>query len=168
LTSPAGRLSALLLCRFSFIWYIYHLEGKVIVRAFSRLKRLLEAQAMTVPELHRRVLRQGLRVNLKSLYRLSDDRRPLQRLDLRVAGAICQVFALPLSELIAFESPKRKLRRLAAGKQKRLDALMARGNDGRLTGAEKEELRALVREAEEVMLDNARRLAEQRQQIATP
>jgi hypothetical protein len=85
-----------------------------------------------------------------------------------VAGAICQVFALPLSDLIGFEAPQRKLRRLAAGKQKRLDALMGRNNDGKLTGAEGQELQALVREAEEIMLDNARRLAEQRRQLATP
>ncbi len=139
-----------------------------MVNAISRLKRILDEQNMTVPELHRRLRRQGLRVNVKSLYRLSNDRQPLQRLDLRVAGAICRLFALPLSELIAFEAPGRKLRRLAAGKQKRLDALMARSNDGRLTDAEGQELRALVREAEEIMLDNARQLAEQRQQLATP
>ena len=139
-----------------------------MVHAFSRLKRVLNEQNMTVPELHRRLRGRGLRINVKSLYRLSNDRQPLQRLDLRVAGAICEVFALPLSELIGFEAPQRKLRRIAAGKQKRLDALMARNNDGKLTDAEGQELRALVREAEEIMLDNARRLAEQRQQLATP
>ena len=139
-----------------------------MVHAFSRLKRVLDEQNMTVPALHRRLREQGLRVNVKSLYRLSNDRQPLQRLDLRVAGAICQVFDLHLSELITFEAPPRKLRRLAAGKQKRLDALMARSNDGKLTTAEGQELRTLVREAEEIMLDNARQLAEQRQQLATP
>jgi hypothetical protein len=139
-----------------------------MLHAFSRLKRVLDEQNMTVPALHRRLLDQGLRVNVKSLYRLSDHRQPLQRLDLRVAGAICQVFALPLSELITFEAPQRKLRRLAAVKQKRLDALMTRSNDGKLTTAEGQELRALVREAEEIMLNNARQLAEQRQQLATP
>jgi hypothetical protein len=139
-----------------------------MVRAFSRLQRILNEQNMTVPELHRRMLQQGLRINLKSLYRLSNESQPLQRLDLRVAGAICQVFALPLSELIVFEAPRGKMRRLAAGKQKRLDALMARSNEGRLTDTEGQELRALVREAEEIMLDNARQLAEQRQQLATP
>jgi hypothetical protein len=139
-----------------------------MVQAYSLLKRVLNEQNMTVPELHRHMLEQGLSINLKSLYRLSNDRQPLQRLDLRVAGAICQVLALPLSELIAFESPKRKLRRLASGKQKRLDSLMARSNEGRLTGAEAQELRGLVREAEEIMLDNARQLAAQREQLTTP
>jgi hypothetical protein len=139
----------------------------MMVQAFSRLKRVLAEQNLTVPELHRRMEQQGLRINLKSLYRLSNDRQPLQRLDLRVAGAICQVFALPLSELIVFTTPGNKLRRLAARKQKRLEALMARNNEGLLTDAEEKELRALVREAEEIMLDNARQLAEQREQLAT-
>ena len=137
------------------------------MHAFSRLKRVLDDQNMTVPELHRRIQQQGLRVNLKSLYRLNNDQQPLERLDLRVAGAICQIFALPLSGLIAFESPRTKLRRLAARKQKRLDTLMGRSNEGLLTNGEKQELRSLVREAEEIMLDNARRLAGQRQQLAT-
>lgn len=138
------------------------------MQAFSRLKRVLDEQDITVPELHRRILQQGLRINLKSLYRLSNDRQPLQRLDLGMAGAICQVFSLPLSELIAFETPRKKLRRLAAAKQKRLDALVAKNNEGTLTDTEKRELRALVREAEEILLDNARQLADQRQQLATP
>jgi hypothetical protein len=140
----------------------------IMVQAYSRLKRVLNAQDLTVPELHRRMREQGLKINLKSLYRLNNDQQPLQRLDLRVAGAICQVFALPLSELIVFESPTRKLRRLASAKQKRLDSLMARSNEGKLSSTEAEELRALVREAEEIMLDNARQLAEQRQQLAPP
>jgi hypothetical protein len=70
--------------------------------------------------------------------------------------------------LIAFETPRQKLRRLSAVKQKRLDALMAKNNEGSLTTAEGHELRALVREAEEVLLDNARTLAGQRQQLTTP
>jgi hypothetical protein len=44
---------------------------------------------------------------------------------------------------------------------------MAKSNEGTLTSPEKQELRGLVREAEEIMLDNARRLAGQRQRLAT-
>jgi hypothetical protein len=139
-----------------------------VVNAYSRLKRVLDEQQISVPELERRLRQQGLRINLKSLYRLSNDRQPLQRLDLRVAGAICQVLEMPLSELIVFEKPHGKLRRLAATKQKRLDILMAKNNDGALTTAEQQELRALVREAEEITLDNARTLAGQRRQLAAP
>jgi hypothetical protein len=89
-----------------------------------------------VPDLARRIRRRGQRVNLKSLYRLSNDRQPLERLDLRVAGVICQVCQVPLSELITFEKPSARLRRLPAGKQRQLDVLMARNNDGQLTRAE--------------------------------
>src|SRR5258708_3670493 len=125
-----------------------------MLRAYSRLKQVLKERNVSVPELYRLMRKRGLRVNVKSLYRLSNDAHPLQRLDLNVAGAICQVFTLPLSELIVFEAPRKKLRRLVAAKQKRLEALMAGNNEGRLTDAEVQELRALVREAEEIMLDN--------------
>ncbi len=138
-----------------------------MLRAYSRLKQVLKERNVTVPELYRLMRKQGLRVNVKSLYRLSNEVQPLRRLDLNVAGAICQVFTLPLSELITFETPRKKLRRLAAARQKRLETLMAGNNEGRLTNAELQELRALVREAEEIMLDNARHLAEQRQRLAT-
>jgi hypothetical protein len=139
-----------------------------MVQAYSRLKRILNEQKMTVPELQRRLRQQGLRINLKSLYRLTNEQQPLQRLDLRVAGAICQVFEMPLSELIAFEKPQGRLLRLSAMKQKRLDALMTKNNEGLLTKTEQQELRALVREAEELTLDNARTLAGQLRQLAAP
>lgn len=147
-------------------WYSYRLEGKLMLRAYSRLKQVLKERNATVSELYRLMRKQGLRINVKSLYHLSNDQRPLQRLDMNVAGAICQVLSLPLSELIAFETPRKKLRRMTAAKQKRLEALMAGNNEGQLTDAERQELRALVREAEEIMLDNARHLAEQRQTLA--
>jgi hypothetical protein len=139
-----------------------------MVQAYSRLKQLLNRQQMSVPELHRRIKQRGITLNLKSLYRLSNDQQPLERLDLRVAGAICQVCEVPLSELIVFESGKAKLRRLPAARQKRLDELMARNNDGSLTAAERQELRSLVREAEEITLANARVLAGQRQRLTSP
>ena len=139
-----------------------------MVQAYSRLKRVLDQRRMTVPELHKRIEQVGMNVNLKSLYRLSKEHQPLERLDLRVAGAICQVCEVPLSELITFEMPKRRLQRFSAAKQKRLDALMTKNNQGQLTSAESEELRALVREAEEMTLANARVLMRQRQQLAAP
>jgi hypothetical protein len=139
-----------------------------MVRAFSRLNHLLGEHNWTVPELHRRLHQRGLRVNLKSLYRLNDDRRPLERLDLRVAGAVCQVFQVPLSGLITFEEVGEKLRRLPAARQRRLDTLMARNNDGRLSAAERAELGQLVREAEAITLHNARVLSGQRAAANTP
>jgi hypothetical protein len=58
-----------------------------------------------VPALQKRIQQRGMQVNLKNLYRLSRAHQPLARLDLRVAGAICQVCDVPLSELITFETP---------------------------------------------------------------
>ncbi len=138
-----------------------------MVQAYSQLKRVLDERNITVSELHRRIERGGMRVNLKSLYRLSKEHQPLDRLDLRVAGAICQVCEVPLSELISFELPKRRLQRFSTAKQKRLDSLMFKNNEGQLTNAEAEELRILVREAEEMTLANARALARHRQRLAT-
>ena len=138
-----------------------------MLHAYSRLKQVLAEQELTVSQLYRRIQRQRLRVNLKSLYRLSNDRQPVERLDLRVAGVICQVCQVPLSDLITFESPNRRLRRFPSNKQKRLDLLMAKNNDGRLNSAEQSELQSLVREAEELTLENARTLATQRRELAT-
>ena len=60
---------------------------------------------------------------------------------------------MPLTDLIAFETGKAKMKSLPAAKQKRLDALMARNNDGRLTASEAG-VRELVREAGEMALGN--------------
>jgi hypothetical protein len=133
--------------------------------AYSRLKRLLKQRELSVPELHHRIRSGGFRVNIKSLYRLSDEDQPVQRLDMRVAGAICQVCAVPLSEWIVFEQDDGKLRTLASDRQERLDRLMAKNSAGQLTEAERNELQVLVREAEEITLSNARLLLEQRHRL---
>lgn len=135
------------------------------MNAYSRLKRILKQQRMSVPELQRRMLSQGLHVNVKSLYRLNDDSQPVDRLDMRVAGAICQVCAVPLSDWIVFEEEVRSLRTLTAEKQSRLDALMTKNNAGSLTATERDELQALVHEAEQITLTNARLLALQQQRL---
>jgi hypothetical protein len=134
--------------------------------AYSRLKRLLKQQQLSVPELHRRMRSRGFRVNVKSLYHLTDEDQPVQRLDMRVAGAICQVCAVPLSEWIVFEQDDGRLRTLAPDKQERLDLLMAKNSAGPMTEAERNELQTLVREAEEITLANARLLAEHRHRLA--
>jgi hypothetical protein len=126
-----------------------------MVQAFSRLKRVLGERGMSVPELRQRLQQQGLSVNPRSLYRLLKEDRPLVRLNLRVAGMICQVCEVPLSKLIAFETTEARLRHLPAARQRRLDALMAGHNEGRLTSAERRELQDLVREAEEIALSTA-------------
>ena len=79
---------------------------------------------------------------------------------------IRQVCEVPLSNLIAFEMIEARLRRLSATKQRRLDMFMDGNNQGRLTPSERKELRGLVREAEEIALSNARKLAGQRQALS--
>jgi Fe2+ or Zn2+ uptake regulation protein len=128
--------------------------------AYSRLKRLLKQQQISIPELHRRMQESGVRVNLKSLYRLTDEHHPIERLDLRVAGAICQVCAASLSDWIVFDEGA-YLRTFAADRQASLNVLMAKNNEGQLTEHELTELTALVREAEEITLANAHTLAAQ-------
>jgi hypothetical protein len=137
-----------------------------MVQAFSQLRRVLGERRLSVPQLQRRLEEQGLSVNLKSLYRLAKDDQPLERLNLRVAGMICQVCDVPLSKLIAFELAETRLRRLSTAKQSRLDALMDKNNEGLLTSGERKELKAMVRDAEEIALRNARKLAGERRAMA--
>jgi hypothetical protein len=85
-----------------------------MVQAFSQLKRVLDELGMSVPELHRRLEQEGLSVNRRSLYRLVEDDRPLERLNSRVAGLIGRIREVPLSRLIAFEMEDVRLRRLSA------------------------------------------------------
>ncbi|HZW32090.1 MAG TPA: helix-turn-helix transcriptional regulator [Isosphaeraceae bacterium] len=138
----------------------------MMVQAFSQLKRVLGERGMSVPELRRRLEAQGLSVHSKTLYRLIKDDEPLERLNLRVAGMICQVCDVPLSRLIAFEKAAPRIRRLSLAKQQRLDKLMDGNNEGRLTPAQHRELRGLVREAEEIALSNARKLAGQHRTLS--
>src|SRR5579872_1265350 len=135
------------------------------MNAYSLLKRILKQQQLSIPELHRRIRGRGLQVNLKSLYRLSDENQPVERLDMRVAGAICQVCAVPLSDWIVFAEDDGRLRSLTSDKQERLDKLMAKNKAGQMTEAERNELQLLVREAEEITLANARLLVAQRQRL---
>jgi hypothetical protein len=51
-----------------------------------------------------------------------------------------------------------KVRKLAAAKQQRLDSLLEKNAAGSLSDAERTKLTALVDEAEQLMVENARRL----------
>jgi len=52
-----------------------------------------------------------------------------------------------------------KLKKFPAGKQRRLDELLEKNSEGKLTGGEKSELERLVTQAEQLMVANARLLA---------
>lgn len=53
-----------------------------------------------------------------------------------------------------------KLKKLPAAKQRRLDVLLDKNSEGTITAAEKTKLEALVAEAEQLMVTNAKLLAE--------
>ena len=136
-----------------------------MIKAYSCLQSILEERALTVPELGRRLAERGLAVNLKSLYRLKDAHEPLRRLDLTVAGAICEVCDVDLGALVSFDRLGGRLKRLSRAKQDRLDELMDANNEGRLRKAEKQELQALVEETQQITLHNARLLVAQKQKV---
>lgn len=53
-----------------------------------------------------------------------------------------------------------RLKKLPAAKQRRMDDLLEKNSRGTITEAEKGRLEALVTEAEQLMVENGRRLAE--------
>jgi len=140
-------------------------EEKTMLVAYSRLRKILDERRLSVPELHRRLQQQDRGVNIKSLYRLNDAQQPLTRLDLRVAGAICQLCDVTLADLVDFSAQGAKLATLAAEKQDRLDMLMDKNNQGRLSRKEQRELQDLVRETQDITLHNARILAQQQRRL---
>lgn len=136
-----------------------------MISAYSRLQQILEERGLTVPELHRRMQQRDLDVNIKSLYRLKDAHQPIIRLDLRVAGAICELCDVSLTDLVDFTHDGPQLQRLSDDKQRRLDELMDKNNEGRLNKTQQRELQQLVRETQQITLHNARVLAEQRRRL---
>jgi hypothetical protein len=136
-------------------------------QAYSRLKHILQQHHWTLDDLRKRLEATGVRAGTRSLARLSDETTPLERLDLRLASAICEVCEVPLSGLIVFHKAEDGFRRLSAAKQKRLDYLMDGNNNGTLTEAELEELRRMARECEEMTLHNSELLASQLQEAAS-
>jgi DNA-binding Xre family transcriptional regulator len=130
------------------------MTGK-IPEAHSRLRIVLAKMNVTVFELHRRLGEAGFAVNIKSLYRLASE-EPLQKIDLRIAAAICRVCGVELGDLISLEKPRAQLGRLDARTQARLEALMEKNNDGKLTPAEQRQFARLAEKAHRISLENAR------------
>jgi hypothetical protein len=65
-----------------------------------------------------------------------------------------------LSEVGTMKSLPPKLEKFAAAKQRRLDLLLEKNSEGTITARQKARLQQLVAEAEQLMVANARRLAE--------
>jgi hypothetical protein len=131
------------------------------IRAYSRLATILSSRNIAVPELRRQLSKLGVPVNIKSLYRLASP-EPIQKIDLRIVGAICRTYHVGIQEVIDFAKPKLTLQRLDAPEQKRLDELMSKNNEGELTTTELHEFEELAGKAHQLTLANARLLASQR------
>lgn len=134
--------------------------------AFSRLKSVLDQKGLSTADLVRRISEQGDRINPKSVYRLADPEEPLEKVDMRVVGAICHALGVGIGELLTFEEPT-GIEQFSPDKQARLDSLLARDAGGHpaLSAAELEELQILVEEAEAMARRNARRLANRRRRL---
>jgi hypothetical protein len=129
--------------------------------AYSRLRIVLARLNVTVFQLHRQLVESGFAVNIKSLYRLASE-QPLQKIDLRIAAAICRACDVDLAELISLEKPRSQLRQLDAKLQARLEELMEKNNDGKLTAQDKKEFGQLAQRAHRISLENARTLQAER------
>lgn len=136
-----------------------------MAQAYSRLQFLLEEHSLSRADLQRRLADEESSVNVKTLYRLADPDRPLERIDLRIVGAICRTLDVGLGDLVVFAEPKTMIETLPEQQQHRLDELMAQHNEGELSASELEELQTLVRRAEQITVANARRLTEHRKRI---
>src|SRR4051794_9428680 len=101
-------------------------------QAYSRLKQILQQRHWTLADLRKRLEEAGVRAGARSLARLSDETTPLERLDLRLAGAICAVCEVALDSLIVFTKADEGFRRLSPAKEKRLEYLMDGNNNGTL------------------------------------
>jgi len=139
--------------------------------AYSTLGLILARQNLSVLALQRKLAEAGVAVNIKSLYRLADS-TPLQKIDLHIVGPICKVCGVDLGELISFEKPKAQLRRLDEKTQARLDELMTKNNEGKLTAKERKEFDSLAERVHALSMENARTLLAERRRtgrrITTP
>ncbi len=126
--------------------------------AYSALPSLLLRKRMSVPELYKRLESGGQHFDRKSVYRLASD-APLQTLNMPLVGAVCEELQVELQHLISLAPPFPKMARMEAVTQDRLDELMGRNTEGKLTVKERQELERLLAEAERLSLENARLLA---------
>jgi DNA-binding Xre family transcriptional regulator len=132
--------------------------------AYSDLPKVLAKRRLKISDLQEKLKQAGLQVNQKSLYRLTRN-DPIQKIDTRIVGAICQTCSVGIEDVITFEQPKAVLQKLSGPEQKRLDELMSKHNKGQLTAAEMREFDKISEEAHRLTIANARMLVAQRRAL---
>jgi DNA-binding Xre family transcriptional regulator len=129
--------------------------------AWSTLRNLLAEKNLTVADLHQILRKRGFEVNKKSLYRLTAS-QPVQKLDASIVRAVCEALEVRLQDLIQFQRPKFELKRLDPQSQRKLDRLMDKNNEGKLTQRERTRFKALLDEVQKISLYNAKALVSQK------
>ncbi len=132
--------------------------------AYSQLPRILAQRRLSVSDLKGRLKAAGVTVNQKSLYRLTSF-APLQKIDTRIVGAICQTCAVGIEDIISFEPPKPVLEKLNEMEQSELEQLMDKNNEGQLTPSELQRYDELSDKVFDLTMTNARLLAAQRRSL---
>jgi hypothetical protein len=137
------------------------MEGLSLAR--SSLAGILRQKQLTVADLLRRIDEMGVSLDKKTVYRLTKT-EPLRTLNLPAVAAVSHALELAdpseLIEWTAAAGPPR-LQRIDEATQRRLDELMDRNTEGRLTAAERREFAALGELVEKLSLENASLLARQ-------
>lgn len=131
------------------------------VSAYSALPEMLTQRRLTVADILRRLQSKGLKFDKKTLYRLASP-EPMQTINIPVVGALCRELNVSLGDLITLTPPKPQLHRIDEKTQRRLDELMTRNTEGKLSAAERRELAELGAHVESLSLANARLLARQK------
>jgi hypothetical protein len=129
------------------------------VAAYSRLSQLLRERNWTVADLLRHLQEQGVRVDRKTLYRLTSS-SPVGKADIALVHRICDVLDIGLDDFFRFAPPlpngePDEFWELPVAKVQRLNELGQRNNQGELTAAERRELADLVAEYETLAYHNA-------------
>ncbi len=123
--------------------------------AYSRLSQMMQARHLTVKQLTRDLAKRGYRFDPKTIYRLASE-KPLRTINTNVVRAVCETLHVDIGQLIVWEAPAPKLRRVDAKTQKRLDYLMARANEGELTKEEEKEMEERMADLENLSIENAK------------
>jgi DNA-binding Xre family transcriptional regulator len=129
--------------------------------AWSTLRTLLAERNLTVLDLHEKVRSQGFEVNKKSLYRLAAS-RPIHKVDMDIARAVCEALGIELGDLIQWQEPRLVLRRLDRKSEKELDRLMDKNNQAKLREKERSRFEELLRQVQEIALYNSKILVDQK------
>jgi hypothetical protein len=140
---------------------LYRMKGNGL---YPLVGQILAERNWSIPDLIKRLESRGYHFDRKTVYRVKD-LKPLHQINAKLVSALCEIFDLPLDQVIALQPPK--LRRLDDVADKRLTELMDKNTEGELTEAEKEELEQLGSLAQALSIQNARTLVAYRKANGT-